>query len=261
MERIRRAALTLALLAVSATAHAVAVPIVNHSFEDDANTFDEFFFGDPNGWSLIDPGGIIDGGLDVQGTLEVTGGNYFPTGGPGTGAAPHGDNVAILFIGTDVGTSEVGLGQVLTTGLAANTAYSLVVEVGNINSGTATNGSFFDLSGFPGYRIELLAGGVVLASASAGIDAAIAEGTFETVTLDFISDGGPAQLGEALEIRLFNLNLADPTFPGVDLEVDFDNVRLDASAVSVTAGVPEPASAMLLAVGLLPLLAVRRARA
>ncbi len=148
------AGLILGLAATSLTATAafsVPLDIVNHSFEDDANTFNEFFFGNPTGWDLIDTGGIIGGG-DLQGTLTVTGGNYFG------GTAPDGDNVALIFLSGDVGTTEVGLGQTLSSTLTANTDYTLSVDVGNINSGDATNGTFFDLSGFPGYRIELLAG-------------------------------------------------------------------------------------------------------
>ena len=239
-------ALGLGLASIGITgpqASAAPIAIVNHSFEADPNTFNEFYFGDPTGWTSIDPGGILDGGLGVQGTLTVTGSNYFG------GVAPDGNNVAILFLGgNDVGTGqEVGLGQVLTTDLAANTQYTLSVDVGNIDSGTAQNGTFFDLSGFPGYRIELLAGGVLLDSLTEGIDAAIGEGEFALRQLTFIT-GDSVLANQALEIRLFNLNLSDPAFPdpGVDLEVDFDNVRLDATAVAM----PKPGALALLAIGL-----------
>jgi len=227
-------------------ASAAPVGIVNHSFEADPNSFNEFFFGDPTGWTSIDPGNILDGGLDVQGTLTVTGSNYFG------GVAPDGNNVAILFLGgNDVGTGqEVGLGQVLSTDLAANTQYTLSVDVGNIDSGAAQNGTFFDLSGFPGYRIELLAGGVLLDSLTEGIDAPIGEGVFALRELTFIT-GDSVLANQALEIRLFNLNLSDPAFsgPGVDLEVDFDNVRLDATAIAM----PEPGALALLGFAVLAL--------
>ena len=36
-----------------------------------------------------------------------------------------------------------------------------------------------------------------------------------------------AQLGQSLGIRLVNLNVIDGAFPTADLEVDFDDVRLD----------------------------------
>jgi len=224
--------ITAALLGIASLgSHAALLNVLNPSFEQNPNNFNEFFFGDPNGWSLIDSGGIIGGG-DFRGTLTATGGPFFNSG------AVDGDNVALLFISTDIGTSEIGLGQVLGATLAADTRYQLSVGVGNIQSGTASNGAFFDLSGFPGYRIELLAGGVLLAELSAGIDAAIAEGEFDNITLEHTTGAAPAQLGQALEIRLFNLNLTDPNFVGADLEVDFDQVILDARAVPLPASLP-----------------------
>ena len=249
---LNQVARSIVLAAALGSAHAAPIDIVNPSFEEDPNNSDEFFFGDPNGWMLIDPGGI-EGGGDTPGTLTVTGGPFFG------GVAPDGDNVAILFIGEEVGTTELGLGQELAAGLEANTHYTLSVDVGNINSGPTIGLGFFDLSGFPGYRIELLAGGVVLAETSAGIDAPIAEAEFQTVTLDFFSSAIPAQLGQALEIRLFNLNLPDPAqvpinpAVAIDLEVDFDNVQLNAT-------IAEPASVGLLTLTLAPLLAAYRRR-
>jgi len=251
MNPLLRPALAMLLGIASACSQAALLNIVNASFEDDPTTSNEFFFGDPNGWSLIDPGGIV-GGLDLQGTLNATGSAFFNSG------APDGDDVAILFIGTEVGTTEFGLGQVLADTLAAETRYQLSVEVGNIQSGTSQGGTFFDLSGFPGYRIDLLAGGVVLATTSAGINAPIAEGEFATVTLEHISGAAPVQLGQALEIRLINLNLTDANFPGADLEVDFDLVQLDATADPQ--GVPSPTSLPLLLLGIGLLAGYRRSR-
>lgn len=229
----------IAALLISAQAgEAALLNVVNPSFEDDPNNFNEFFLGEPNGWTLIDPGGIASA-QDTPGTLTATGSPFYNSG------APDGDNVAILFIGEDVGTTEFGLGQVLADPLAANTRYQLSVEVGNIQSGAAQSGTSFDLSGFPGYRIDLLAGGVVLASASDDINAPIAEGEFATVILEHISSAAPAQLGQALELRLTNLNLSNPAFTGADLEVNFDDVVLDASPT----GIPLPASWTLMLLG------------
>ena len=254
MNGFTRTTTTLALLALAGAAQAVPLTVVNHSFENDPNSNAEFFFGDPDGWTLYDPGNIVDlpNGPDIHGTLEVTGSAYFG------GVAPDGDNVAILFIGGDTGTSEFGIQQTLGDTLQANTHYSLTVDVGNIESGPTQQFGFFDLSGFPGYRVQLLAGGNVLAEVADGIAAPIGEGEFAPVTLDFITGAAHANLGEALGIRLINRNLDDPAFPDpdVDLEVDFDNVRLDATTV----GVPEPATAMLLAGLLVPLTAGRIAR-
>ena len=238
-----------ALGLAAGAAHAVPLGVGNHSFETDPNDNFEFYFGNPTGWSLIDNGNIVDGAGDVQGTLTVTGSSYFG------GSAPDGDNVAILFIGSDVGTSEIGLGQVLGDVLTANTTYTLTVAVGNINSGPTQQFGNFDLSGFPGYRIELLAGGTVLASDSEGIASPISEGVFADRTVSYTASAADALLGQSLEIRLYNTNLTDPAFPGVDLEVDFDNVRLDAEPVTVTA----PAALGLFGLGIAGLgLLVRR---
>ena len=248
-----RTVAALAIITASTATQATPISIVNASFEDDAPTVGgEFFFGNPNGWQLYDQNGIIDGNLDVQGTLHVTGGNYFG------GVAPDQDRVAILFIGTDVGGGEVGLFQMLGDTLAANTHYSLTVDVGNIDTGLTQGGTLFNLDGFPGYRIQLLAGTDVIAEVADGIDAPIGEGVFAPVTLDFITGAVHTNLGQNLGIRLINRNLVNPAIvpgpgqPDVDLEVDFDNVRLDATAV------PEPATVLLVGATLLPAVGRRR---
>ena len=153
MKGFTRITASIALLALAGAAPAVPLTVVNHSFEDDPNNANEFFFGNPTGWALYDPGGIEGGvsGTDVQGTLTVTGSSYFG------GVAPDGDNVAILFIGEQTGTSEFGIQQTLGDTLQANTHYSLTVDVGNIESGPTQQFGFFDLSGFPGYARVLRA--------------------------------------------------------------------------------------------------------
>jgi len=126
------------------------------------------------------------------------------------------------------------MSQTLTETLQANTRYALNVGIGNIASGTATNGTFFDLDGFPGYRVDLSAGGTVIAQDNNSQAGLIAEGAFGNSTVTFASGAAPAQLGQPLQIRLVNLNQVDAMFPNANLEVDFDNVRLTATAV------PEP---------------------
>ncbi len=104
--------------------------------------------------------------------------------------------------------------------------YTLRVEVGNIASGQALSGEFFDLSGFPGYRIDLLAGGTSIASDPSTLSASIPEGEFATSVVTFSAMPGDLRLGLDLGIRLVNLNQVDPLAPAADLEVDFDDVRL-----------------------------------
>ena len=227
-----------ALLLFGASNSALAITVLNHSFEDDPENNGIFFFGNPTGWSLIDDGSIINPGsfTNVQGTISLPGQPFFG------GVAPDGDNVALLFISgsSQVGTSEIGLAQVLTTNLAANTQYTLSVEVGNIGIGSGT----FDLSGFPGYRIELLAGGNVLVDDVELTDSPIVDDEFQTRNLIFSTDANPLFLDQALEIRLFNLNINNNS-NGTALEVNFDNIRLDAVAT-----VPGPASLPLMSSGL-----------
>jgi hypothetical protein len=109
----------------------------------------------------------------------------------------------------------------------------------------------YNLDGFPGYRIELLAANTVVASdqSSAG---AIPEGEWRTAILRFVTGAAHPQLNQALSIRLINLDLpGTPAAPAI--EVDFDNVRLAVSPV------PEPA-AWLLCLTAVALVGWRRAR-
>lgn len=234
------------LLAATATSHAVPVPVINPGFEDitGESPFNEFTFGPLNGWDLYDPSGITAGGA---------GGTYFigtltpfepePVANPGVYAnfpdgAPEGQRVAIAFNfqGSD-GQGEYGLQQVLSETLQPHRRYTLQVEIGNIDSATATNGSFFPLEGFPGYRVDLFtrnAGGTAadLTSDDNSLAGAIDDGEFATSTITFNTGAEHAQLGEELGIRLVNLNQLDPAFPLSDIEVDFDDVRLDAIALT-----------------------------
>jgi hypothetical protein len=158
-----------------------------------------------------------------------------PVGNPGVyenfpDGAAEGIRVAIAFnFEGSGGVGEYGLVQTLGATLAADTTYTLEVEVGNIASGFAVSGEFFPLDGFPGYRVELLAGGVVVASDDNTLAGTIPEGEFATSTVVLVTDGAPAQLGLPLGVRLVNLNVVDPAFPASDLEVDFDDVLLDAT--------------------------------
>ena len=78
------------------------------------------------------------------------------------------------------------------------------------------NGEFFPLtlSGFPGYRVDLLAGGEVIAQDENSLAGSIDDGKFGTSTVPFITGSTHPQLGQALSIRLVNLNQVDPMFPG-----------------------------------------------
>ncbi|NKB20938.1 MAG: hypothetical protein GKS01_10605 [Alphaproteobacteria bacterium] len=218
--------------------HAAPVTVVNAGFEDTSGqaVFNEFTFGTPTGWVQYDPNSIIVGsgnGPDVfLGTLEPNGTDFF------NATAPQGNKVAIMFNrGASTGAGEFGLTQTLGDTLQANTRYELAVEVGNIASGTAQNAEFFNLDGFPGYRIELLAGGVVIGQDNNTLGGLIPEGEFLTSVFTVDVGAAHAQLGQSLGIRLVNLNQLTglPSLP--DLEVDFDDVHLDATAISAPGSV------------------------
>jgi hypothetical protein len=217
--------------------------VVNSGFEDisDESPDNEFTFGALNGWALYDPNGVTgigEGPSFFIGTLTLT-----ETAIPGvfdnfTAGAAEGQRVGIAFnfLGTD--GDEYGLQQTLAESLQANTQYTLAVQIGNIASATAQNGSFFELSGFPGYRVELLAGDQVIAMDDNTLAGSINDGEFALSTLNFTTGSSHGQLGEALGIRLINLNVVDALHELSDLEVDFDDVQLSAVVVPLPAVLP-----------------------
>lgn len=227
----------IACLAASA-ARAAPVAVVNPGFEDISgeSPFNEFTFGPLNGWELYDPDTVTDGGdgpVYYIGTLTPF--EPDPVGNPGVyanfpGGAAEGQRVGIAFNfdGSD-GGGEYGFRQQLSATLAPHTTYTLEVEIGNIDSAAAISGEFFPLAGFPGYRVELTAGGTLLAADDNSLAGSIPDGQFATSTVAYTTGASHAMTGAPLGIVLVNLNQEDPAFPDSDLEVDFDHVRLDAS--------------------------------
>ena len=240
-------AITIALM--SSFTPAATIPVVNPGFEDISgeSPFNEFTFGPLLGWDLYDPDNITSGGAGSTyfiGTLTPQ--EPDPIGNPGVyeffpDGAAEGNRVGIAFnFEGSGGEGEYGMVQTLTgQTLQPSTTYTLQVEIGNIGSGTDLGANFYDLRGFPGYRVDLLAGGVVVASDNNSLAGSIDDGYFATSTVIY-STGPVVAPDQTLGIRLVNLNIIDALFPGSDLEVDFDNVRLDATPV------PEPTSLLAL---------------
>ena len=159
------------------------------------------------GWTAIGPD------LQDSGVWNVVAAAY-------PAEAPEGNNVGYLWSQSDKDSGQVGMAQELQANLRALTQYTLEVEIGNLRDFDDTSCNECDYSGFPGYRVEFLAGGTLLAADANTLTPP--EGTFATSLVSFSSPADHPNLGDPLEIRLFNL-LAGP-----GIEVDFDNVRLDA---------------------------------
>ncbi len=196
--------------------------ISNPGFEADFTDPGCFSLFTPTGWTVFDPNGIFGGG-DVVGALDPTGQTFFPAG------APEGINVGLTFLNGDIGGGPMGLAQVLGDTLLADTVYTLTVQVGDIASGTGPPPcdvfGFFNLDGFPGYQVQLLAGGVLLAQDDNTLAATLVNGVFELSTVSVTIGSAHPQLGQPLEIRLINLNT--PGAVGAPaIEVDFDDVML-----------------------------------
>jgi hypothetical protein len=210
------------------------IPIANAGFESNSITPGAFAVLVPQGWSVYDPGFIINQNQNAVGVIRpLPGVEYFPTG------TPEGVNAALVFLAGNQ-NAEAGLQQTLSATLQANTRYRCSVQIGNIASGTSLPGSadgggqFYDLDGFPGYRIDVLAGTTVVGSDSNSVAATIPEGEFRSTAIYFDITNGHPQIGQTLGIRLVNLK-----HPGTvevpNIEVDFDEVRLSAGAIPVRA--------------------------
>lgn len=228
--RLLIAALVFALAA--AKSQAVSLTVTNPGFENitGQTVFNEFTFGTPTGWSLYNPFNIVNQSTVYTGTLQPNGVQFFPV------PAPQGSRIAIFYNSGSKGAGVYGFQQTLADTLQANTQYTLTVQVGNIASGTSQNNTFYDLSNFPGYRVDLLANGVPIVSDINSLS--IGEGAWATSTVTFTT-GPTVTPSQNLGIRISNLNATNGT---PDNEVDFDDVQL--TAVSV----PEPGTWALLLV-------------
>jgi hypothetical protein len=110
------------------------------------------------------------------------------------------------------------ISQRLAAVLVAGTTYTLTVAIGNPAN----------ISGFPGYRVELWAGTALLAADDNTLTPAAGE--FETSSILYVSPPGEPHAGQNLEIRLLAFGA----------EVNFDLVRLrdneEVASESITWG-------------------------
>lgn len=239
LRTLPRLAAAFTLASLGCHLHAASITVLNHSFEDTVLSPGTFATtSSPAGWS---PYGSIDFSGRVIGALNPASTTLY------SAAVPDGANVGVIFLLDGGPAVESGMTQTLGATLQLNTTYTLQIEVGNIANDPFEPHSDFNFSGFPGYRIDLLAGGTVIASDNNSL--LPAEGQFLTSNVLLSVGGSHAQAGQSLAIRLVNLDGNN------GIEVNFDNVRLDASPI------PEPAHATLAAgASLLVLAALSRRR-
>lgn len=226
-------ALSLAAFGLAPVARAALISVTNPGFESPTladGTFNTDVL--PTGWS-------------AYGYTDVFAGRNLGVLNPATTVlyadpVPEGSNVGVVFLLTG-GPTESGLQQTLADTLQVGMTYTLNVHVGNI----APDGGSFDFTGFPGYRVDLMAGTQLIASDNNTLSPG--EGRFLQSTVTAVIGASHPAAGLPLGIRLVSLD--GPS----GIEVNFDNVRLEVTAV------PEPAATTAgVAVGLLTFAWIRR---
>jgi hypothetical protein len=210
--RISSTAVLIGAMLVAAPSFLIAgsIAIINHGFEDGIMDEDNYI-GTTTDWQ--------SGRYDINNFGVWIAGNpnadiYRPTTAEYTdpGVVPEGEKVAYVV---GIADFDNGIRQVLTSHLAPNLVYTLSVAIGNPALWNVPPPA-------PDFRIELLAGGVLLASRTGSPPAD--DSAFGVATLSYSSGPAPDQIGQPLEIRL--ITLVDPRDDGY--EVDFDDVRLTA---------------------------------
>ena len=186
-------------------ANITQISIANSGFEQ--QVLEDAAFGLVPGWETYNPSNLVGGGPATFNPRTV---NY-------PNEAPEGSNVLAIFLPNPPGIGVVGVSQKLPQVLTADSQYTLTVEVGN-NAPRADLPAF---AGFPGYAVQLLAGGTTIAQDYNTLTPA--EGTFATSTVKYTASANDPNLGKPLEIRLVNI------LQGEGIEVNFDRVQLQES--------------------------------
>lgn len=179
--------------------------IANPGFEQITLADNDYAARNVPGWQIYDPSNLF-----------ANQGSNYSTLNPATISFPNqateGGNTLGLYMENPVGSGIAGLSQTLNQVLSAETTYTLNVDVGDPLPDEFTG------EGFPGYSIQLLAGGQLIAQDYN--TQAIAPGSFISSTLRYTASANDPYLRQPLEIRLLNPLL------GTGKEVNFDNVQL-----------------------------------
>jgi len=207
------------VLLSSASGFATLLTVVNPSFEADVPP-------DP----IVSPWREGEAGKWTSGLItgwNIGTSNYAGTLWPSAVIYPYGTpSPAVAW------NNGTNISQVLTDNLTANMAYTLTVWVGHR----------YDIS-FPGYGVQLLAGGTVIAE---DVNSFVPDaGYFLPSIVQYTVLPEDPYIGQPLSIRLVGLSGG---------QVSFDEVTLDATHV------PVPGALVLLGSGLLGLGTWRRLR-
>eukprot|EP01084_Bolivina_argentea_P058871 107460_1 len=222
-------------IALTCRTSTISLTINNAGFESDTMPngspipHQTFVYGSPiiTDWIPYDPHSLMN-------TESIGISNPTNSGQYTSNSAPQGNQNAWLWIEDKIGQGEIGIVQQLSDIVTINTQYTLTVTVGNPgknsqwsneSTGTGPNGeTFSNQDGFPGYRIELLAGNSTLALDNNTISIEDGQWKQSIITVN-VTDSNP-YIGQLLSIRLVNLNQANGD------EVGFDWVKLNAISLS-----------------------------
>lgn len=206
----------MSLGALAAMTHADPITVLNHSFEQD----------------IVADGGVnSDGAANWQnqggGIIDGNGSSGF---GPLTPVTPDADGEQMYW-------SNIGVVyQVLSATLAANTRYSVIVDVGDRSDAAFGGSPQIRLGSGATLGTNLLTPNIVANETP--------DFSFETWEYTFTTAAAPAGEGDALRVELVSNGA----------QTLFDNVRIDANVV------PEPSVIAMMALGFVSLVKARRRR-
>ena len=196
--------------------HATPITVLNHSFEVDDLADGINLNVVPPSWSVSGPGAsYLDRNPD--GGANAFNQQIDPTPDPMDAEQLAWSNGGDLF-------------QVLGTGLAANTRYTLTVDVGD-RTNLAAPVNAIRLGSGSAFGSDLLSATII--SNAAPLNGADPNDGWEVWVSTFVTGSNPLGLGDPLRVELVS--------DGV--QVLFDNVRLDATVI------PEPGAVPLLVLG------------